>query len=138
MLQILCLWWQLLSELSFFILSWSLSHTCVVQGSARYLSRLLVKELEVFSFPRFPPYFLAAVVALNSALCSSGQKDWVFYRNFIHTAQCQFCPAHRLKVVKNRWPFPFVPESSAVQNPHYFCSLSSTFRVFCLFGLVLV
>ena len=61
------------------------------------------------------------------------ERLWVFYWNFIHPAQCQFWPAHRLKVIKNRWPFPFVPESSAVQNPHYFCSLSGTFRVFCLF-----
>ena len=36
-----------------------------------------------FLLSKIPTLFLAAVVAVYSALCSSGQKDWIFYWNFI-------------------------------------------------------
>lgn len=84
----------------------------VCSGISRIFEQTLFTEFGAFYFPRFPSYFLAAVVALNSALWFfSPERVWIFFWHFICPVQCQLWLALRLTVIKNRWPFPFFQES---------------------------
>ena len=88
-----------------------------------------------FLLSKIPTLFLAAVVAVYSALCSSGQKDWIFYWNFICSPPPQYSASFGLSKGQkslNKVAIPLCPKVLFRILTTFF-SLSSAFRVFCLF-----
>lgn len=89
----------------------SIPHMCG-SGISQVFEQTLFTEFGAFSFPRYPPYFLAAAVALNSTLWFfRPERVWIFFWHFICPVQHQLWLVLKQTVIKNRWPFPFFQES---------------------------